>query len=411
MTLFAATRPPRHIAVGPGQRHAIGTYARAYGSRALICTDERMGQDPALRDLIDSLSASGVESRVYDRTLPEVPMSSVAECMAIARAFGPDLLVGLGGGSCMDLTKVVAVLLAHGGEPHDYYGEFKVPGPVLPVIAVPTTAGTGSEVTPVAVVADPEKTLKVGIASPELIPLVALCDPELTMTCPPGLTAASGSDAMTHAVEAFMAARREPASDLTYSHVFLGKNAFSDMYALQAIAKISANLETAVKNGSDMKARENMMWASMLAGLAFGVAGTAAAHALQYPVGALTHTAHGLGVACLLPYVMEYNRPSCVPELVQIADAMGLPRTGEDDEARAIAAIDAVEDLFIRVGIPRTIRDLGLADDQLDWAADQAMGAARLVKNNPRALDVAAMGHILHAAQTGARADLRKLPA
>jgi alcohol dehydrogenase len=301
------------------------------------------------------------------------------------------------------------VLLAHGGAPQDYYGEFKVPGPVLPVIAVPTTAGTGSEVTPVAVVADPEKTLKVGIASPELIPLVAICDPELTMSCPPGLTAASGSDAMTHAIEAFMALPREPASDLTYSHVFLGKNAFSDMYALQAIGRISRNLERAVKNGGDMEARENMMWASMLAGLAFGAAGTAAAHALQYPVGALTHTAHGLGVACLLPYVMEFNRPKCLGELVQIADAMGLPTEGQDPDARAASAIDAVENLFLRVGIPRTIRELGLAADQLDWAADQAMGAARLVKNNPRPLDVDAMGHILRAAQSGDRADLRKL--
>jgi len=411
MTFFAATRAPRHIVVGAGQRHALGSYARMLGSKALICTDERMGQDPVMGELIASLSAAGVESRVYDRTLPEVPMSSVEECLEIARAFGPDMLIGLGGGSCMDLTKVAAVLLAHGGKPQDYYGEFKVPGKVLPVIAMPTTAGTGSEVTPVAVVADPEKTLKVGIASPELIPLVAICDPELTYTCPPGLTAASGSDAMTHAVEAFMSMPRTATPDLTTNHVFLGKNAFSDMYALTAISHISKSLERAVKTGGDIQARESMMWASMLAGLAFGTAGTAAAHALQYPVGALTHTAHGLGVACLLPYVMEYNRPNCVGDLVQIAQAMGLSREGLDDEAYGAAAIDAVEDLFLRVGIPRTIRELGLAPDQLDWAADQAMGAARLVKNNPRTLDVAAMGHILRAAQDGNRAELRKLPA
>ena len=127
--------------------------------------------------------------------------------------------------------------------------------------------------------------------------------------------------------------------------------------------------------------------------------------------GALTHTAHGLGVACLLPYVMEYNRPNCVGDLVQIAQAMGLPREGLDDQAYGASAIDAVEDLFVRVGIPRTIRELGLAADQLDWAAEQAMGAARLVKNNPRTLDVASMGHILRAAQDGNRAELRKLPA
>jgi alcohol dehydrogenase len=165
-----------------------------------------------------------------------------------------------------------------------------------------------------------------------------------------------------------------------------------------------------VKAGDDMEAREGMMWASMLAGLAFGAAGTAAAHALQYPVGAMTHTAHGLGVACLLPYVMEFNSPVSRGSLVQIADAMGVPNTGESEEARAASAIDAVAQLFARVNIPLTIKDLGLNDDQLDWAAEQAMGAARLVNNNPRKLDLEGMGHILRAAQTGARHDLRKLP-
>ncbi|MEQ8935671.1 MAG: iron-containing alcohol dehydrogenase [Amphiplicatus sp.] len=411
MALFATTRAPRHIVVGAGQRHSLGHYARSLGAKALICTDERMGADKVLHGMVDSLASAGVESIVYDRTLPEVPMSSISECLELAKPFSPDMVIGIGGGSCLDIAKVASVLLAHGGEPKDYYGEFKVPGPTAPLIAIPTTAGTGSEVTPVAVVADPEKTLKVGIASPELIPHIALCDPELTLTCPPGLTAASGSDAMTHAVEAFMAARREPSSDLSYSHVFLGKNSFSDMYALRAISYIATSLEKAVKNGGDIEARENMMWAAMLAGLAFGAAGTAAAHALQYPVGALTHTAHGLGVACLLPYVMEYNRPNCIPELVQIADAMNVKDDGRGQEARADNAINAVESLFVRVGIPATIRELGLADDQLDWAASEAMGAARLVKNNPRPLDVAAMSKILLAAQTGNRASLRLVAA
>jgi alcohol dehydrogenase len=207
-----------------------------------------------------------------------------------------------------------------------------------------------------------------------------------------------------------MAVNKPITPELTTTAVFVGKNQFSDLYALAAIANIAKYLERAVKTGDDMEAREGMMWASMLAGLAFGAAGTAAAHALQYPVGAVTHTAHGLGVACLLPYVMEYNSPVARGSLVQIADAMGVPNTGESEEARAASAIDAVAQLFARVNIPLTIKDLGLTDDQLDWAAEQAMGAARLVKNNPRALDLDSMGHILRAAQTGNRADLRKLP-
>lgn len=411
MTLSAVTRSPRQIVVGVGQRHALAHYARGAGTRALICTDERMGQDAVLADMVDRLAAVGVRSKVYDRTAPEVPMSSVDEAVALGRAFAPDLIIGLGGGSCLDLAKVTALILAHGGKPQDYYGEFKVPGAILPVIAVPTTAGTGSEVTPVAVVADPDRALKVGIASPELIPQIAICDPELTLTCPPGLTASAGADALTHAIEAFTAGPRDWPSDITHSHVFVGKNAFSDLYALQAIARIGGSLERAVTTGSDLAARESMMWASMLAGLAFGAAGTAAAHALQYPVGALTHTAHGLGVACLLPYVMEYNRPNCGPALAQIADALGVPPSDGGEDERAGAAIDAVAALFARIRIPATIRELGLLPDQLDWAAEQAMGAARLVKNNPRPLDVAAMAQILRAAQSGVRADLRTLSA
>ena len=410
MGFFAATRGPRSITVGAGQRHGLANHAARKGSRILICTDERMAADPVTRDMIDRLSAAGVQSKVFDQSLPEVPIDAINQAVEMGRAFGPDVILGLGGGSCMDMAKMAALFLAHGGKPQDYYGEFKVPGPVVPLICMPTTAGTGSEVTPVAVIADPEKTMKVGISSPELIPEVAICDPELTLTCPAGLTAVSGSDALTHAVEAFMAVNKPITPELTTTAVFVGKNAFSDLYALAAISNIAKYLERAVKTGDDLEAREGMMWASMLAGLAFGAAGTAAAHALQYPVGAITHTAHGLGVACLLPYVMEFNSPVSRGSLVQIADAMGVPHTGESEEARAASAIDAVAQLFARVNIPLTIRDLGLNDDQIDWAAEQAMGAARLVNNNPRKLDLEGMGHILRAAQTGARHELRTLP-
>jgi alcohol dehydrogenase len=410
MGFFAATRGPRSITVGAGQRHGLANHVRRKGSRVLICTDERMAADAVTREMIDRLSAAGVQAKVFDQSLPEVPIEAIDQAVAMGRAFGPDVVLGLGGGSCMDMAKMTALLLAHGGRPSAYYGEFKVPGPVMPIICMPTTAGTGSEVTPVAVIADPEKTMKVGISSPELIPEIAICDPELTLTCPPGLTAVSGSDALTHAIEALMAVEKPVTPELTTTAVFVGKNAFSDMYALTAISNISKYLERAVTTGSDLEAREGMMWASMLAGLAFGAAGTAAAHALQYPVGAITHTAHGAGVACLLPYVMEFNSPVSRASLLRIADAMGVPSDVRGEEARAAAAIDAVADLFARVKIPLTIKDLGLADDQLDWAAEQAMGAARLVNNNPRKLDLAAMGHILRAAQSGDRAELRKLP-
>lgn len=186
-----------------------------------------------------------------------------------------------------------------------------MPGPVLPVIAVPTTAGTGSEATPVAVISDPDRTLKVGISSPHLLPRVAICDPDLTLTCPPALTAIAGADALTHAIEAFTAGRRAPSPELAQRHVFIGKSALTDHFALLAIRLLGRSLERACHDGADEEARADVMLAALAAGCAFGTAGTAAAHAIQYPVGALTHTAHGLGVATLLPYGWRPSLPSC----------------------------------------------------------------------------------------------------
>ena len=183
---------------------------------------------------------AGLAVRVDASTLPDVPVDSAIAAAEAQRSFAPDLVIGIGGGSCLDMAKCVALLLTHGGRPQDYFGELLVPGPILPLIAVPTTAGTGSEVTPVAVLSDSERTLKVGISSPHLIPVTAICDPDLTMTCPPGLTAIAGADALTHAIEAFTAIRRPLTASLTQERVFVGKNLTSDHFALRAISLLLA---------------------------------------------------------------------------------------------------------------------------------------------------------------------------
>ena len=185
MISFAAIRLPRKILFGKGQSGALGSVAAELGRRALVCTDARFAATPAFGNLMRLLEDAGLKLRIYDGVLPDVPRDTVAECAAGARAFAPDLVIGIGGGSCLDMAKCAASCCSPRRRLQDYYGEFKVPGPVLPLIAVPTTAGTGSEVTPVAVISDPDRTLKVGISSPHLIPAVAVCDPELTMTCPP----------------------------------------------------------------------------------------------------------------------------------------------------------------------------------------------------------------------------------
>jgi alcohol dehydrogenase class IV len=406
MSLFATMRAPRTILFGSGQRHALPGYARALGQKALIVTDERMGASPDLAGLVDGLKAAGVTAAIFDRTLPEVPLDCIAQCVEFGRAFGPDLVIGLGGGSCLDMAKVTALLLAHGGSPRDYFGEFKVPGPVLPLIAVPTTAGTGSEATPVAVVADSERLLKVGIASPQIIPLVAICDPELTLSAPAGLTAIAGADALTHAIEALTAGARTVDAATSHEHVFLGKNAMSDGHAREAIGYLARGLQRAVEHGQDLAARESVMYGALLAGLAFGTAGTAAAHAIQYPVGALTKTAHGAGVACLMPYAMTFNLSHATGSMAEVAIAMGVAEAGEDDRGNAERAIIAVESLFAAIGIPPDLKALGLREDQQDWTAEQSLGAARLVKNNPRPLDLSAMQAIVRAAFAGDRSRL-----
>ena len=406
MTLFATMRAPRTIVFGSGQRRSLPNYARALGQKALIVTDERLGGSHEVAALVDALKAVGVEARVFDRSPPEVPLDAIAQCAEFGRAFGPDLVIGFGGGSCLDMAKVAAILLAHGGSPRDYYGEFKVPGPVLPLIALPTTAGTGSEATPVAVVADSERSLKVGIASPQIIPLVAICDPELTLTAPSGLTAMTGADALTHAIEAITAGPRVVDGMVTHEHVFLGKNALSDSNAREAIRHLAKGLKRAVENGQDIEARESVMYGALLAGLAFGTAGTAAAHAIQYPVGALTHTAHGAGVACLMPYVMAFNRGHAVESMADVAEAMGVAERGDSAVGNAERAIVAVETLFGEIGIPKDLKALGLAEDKLGWTAEQSLSAGRLIKNNPRPLDLAAMTAIVGAAYAGDRGRL-----
>jgi len=166
MSLFGAVRLPRSILFGSGQRHALGAIAKQFGTRALICTDARLGSDGDFKAIVADLERSGLTTLVYDQTQPDLPTESVADCVRKTASFAPQVILGVGGGSCMDMAKAVAVLLSHGGELATYYGEYKVPAPVIPLIAVPTTSGTGSEVTPVAVLADSERGTKIGIASP-----------------------------------------------------------------------------------------------------------------------------------------------------------------------------------------------------------------------------------------------------
>lgn len=400
---YGVTRAPARLFFGPGQRRAIGRAARDLGKRVLICTDKRLAQLPLLQEILEDITvANGLEAMVFDATEPELPLAGILACVEACRAFDPDVIVGLGGGSCMDLAKLVSLLLSHPGPLSNYYGEFKVPGSVRPLIAVPTTSGTGSEVTPVAVLADPERTMKVGISSPALIPHTAICDPELTLTCPPGLTAISGADALAHAIEAFAAVARAPDPALAMERVFVGKNTLSDHYALTAIRLIFESLRTAVADGGDLAARSAVMLGATYAGLAFGSGGTAIAHAIQYPVGAQTHTAHGLGIGILLPYTMDFNARAAAASYAEIGRAIGAATPDQSDEAAARAAIAAVRKLFADIGIPPTLREIAVSEGDLDALSTLSMNAARLVENNPVTVNAGNIRDVLASALHGA---------
>lgn len=399
--MFGALRSPRNIVFGSGQRASLPGYVAALGQRALLVTDQRMADEETFRQLDLALRKAGLTVSVFAGVEAELPAECLVAGVKAASDFGAEVIVGIGGGSCIDAAKVIALIAAHGGQISDYYGEFKVPGPILPLIAVPTTAGTGSEVTPVAVVADPDRAVKIGIASPHLIPVTAICDPDLTLTCPPALTAMSGADALVHAIEAFTTAPRAELANMTLEHVFVGKNALTDSFAISAIGNIGRSLVTAVTDGSHAPARADVMLGSMQAGLAFGTAGTSVCHAVQYPVGALTHTAHGLGVALMLPYALAFNRSHALADIAEIGRVLGFAARGDDDMVSADRCIAGIVKLLSTISVPSTLAEIGVKSQDLPWIAEQALAANRLIKNNPRPIDRAGMDLLIAAAFAG----------
>jgi alcohol dehydrogenase class IV len=299
----------------------------------------------------------------------------------------------------MDLAKITAVVLSHGGQASDYVGDGKVPGPILPVYCLPTTAGTGSEVSAAAVLTDTASHLKVGVLSNHLRPRLALVDPLLTVSCPPKVTADSGIDALTHAIEAYTAVDNAdfplPAGERS---VYQGRHPFGDAFAEKAIALVGKYLRRAVADGGDLEAREGMALAAAMAGLAFSNVGVAAVHALEYPVGGATHCSHGAGNGLLLPHVMRFNLPLRRREIAAVAALLGEDVAGLDEAAAAQRGVAAVERLRDDIGVPRRLRDLGVAEGQLRGFAEKAAGIRRILRVNPRPATADDLEAILRAA-------------
>jgi alcohol dehydrogenase len=380
---------------GWGVSEELRTISKELGKRAMICTDKNMVKS-GIADKVESLlKEGGAEVLVYPEGRPEVDLATIDASAEVARQFKPDVMIGLGGGSNMDLGKCTAILLKYGGPLTKYYGEHAVPGPLMDIVCIPTTSGTGSEVSPVAVVADPNRFMKVGIATRRIIPKWALVDPSLTVSCPPHVTSHSGMDALSHAIESYCAKVPEGRSPHA---IFVGKNPASDGFAKQAIELIAQSLPTAVHDPSNREGREGMALASLLAGMAFSAAGTATVHALQYSVGEATHTSHGLGNAVLMPAVMKAILKSRIPEMAFIARAFDANLKTVSDEAAAEQAPELVAKLGDKVQIPRGLGAIGMKREQIAEMAELSTSVKRLLDNSPVSFDKEALIGILEEA-------------
>lgn len=386
------------LVFGPHAVDQLGELtARMKLSRVLIVTDRALVGHGLAETVAAPLRSAGIAIEIFDGGQPEPSLELARQCVSAAETFHPDGLLGLGGGSNMDLAKIAAVLLAHGGGPRDYVGDDRVPGPVLPLICLPTTSGTGSEVTAATVLTDSENKIKVGVLSNYLRPRLALVDPLLTLTCPAKVTADSGIDALTHAIEAYTAIDNEtfplPPGERS---VYQGRHPLGDCLAEKAIELIGLHLERAVREPGNVPAREGMSLAATLAGLSFSNVGVALVHAMEYPVGGAVHCSHGAGNGLLLPYCMRFNLGVRASRFARVAQLLGEQTVGQSEQAAAERAVMAVERLRAVIGIPARLRELGVGVDMLRSFAEKAFAIKRIVRVNPRPPSVADIEAIYH---------------
>jgi alcohol dehydrogenase len=366
----ASFRLPGQIILGAGAAEIVGAEAKRLGAtHAFVLSDPNLQTLGVTDRIVSSLSAQGVRSTVYTEIEFEPSIQSIAPAAAAARTAACDLVVGLGGGSTLDTAKAVAVLTRNPGQVEGYLGVGLVKQRGVPSVLIPTTGGTGAEITPNALFYVPAARDKKAIVSPHIIPDVALVDPLLTLTVPSPVTAATGLDALSHAIEAYTSLNASP---------------FTDLYALEAIRLIGAHLRTAVANGTDQPAREGMARASMFAGIAIGNAGTNIVHALAYPLQGQHRVTHGVANSLLLPYGMEFNALSNLSKFGSVAEALGEPIHGLSPRAAAARSTEACRLLSLDIGIPQTMREVGIKPEHIEDLVEGAMRMTRLLVNNPR---------------------------
>lgn len=389
---FSADR----ILFGPGAVRETGSVAKRLGvERLLIVTDPQLVGAGIVDQVCQSLTDAGLTLEIFDGGEPEPAFECAEAAIDAARRFRPDALVGVGGGSNLDLAKITAGVVTHGGNFRDYFHFDNLPGPVLPLLCIPTTAGTGSEVSHAAVLTDHEAGVKVSTLSPYLRPAAAIVDPDLTISCPRKATADSGIDALTHAIEAYLATHYDeiapPPSGIA---AYEGRHPLGAILAEEAIRLVGRHLVTAVQEPTHRPAREGMALAATLAGLAFSNCGVALVHAMEYPLGGVLHCSHGEGNGLLLPYVMKFNLPHRIPQLARVAELLGVDTRSLTAEAAAHSAIEAVDTLRSTIGVAGRIREFGGVAEQIPDFARKAFAIKRLMTLTPRPVTIEAIEEI-----------------
>ena len=371
MTPFVFNTTPS-IVFEPGAARRLGAIAgRKLGPRVLLVTD------PGLRKLglgdaaVASLEGEGIAVTIFDAVEADPSRATLEKAVEAGRAAQATGVVGFGGGSSLDVAKLVALLLGSGEDLDGAWGVAQAKGPRLPLVLVPTTAGTGSEVTPVSIITVGEEE-KRGVSSPVILPDIAVLDAELTLGLPAHITAATGVDAMVHAIEA-------------YASKNANNNPLSKMLARQALQLLGANIETVVREPANVAARGAMLLGSMLAGQAFANSPVAAVHALAYPIGGTFHVPHGLSNALVLPHVLRFNAPDAAHLYAEIA-ADAFPTLAREDgvQGRCAAFIEELAGLSKRLGMQTRLREVKIGEEHLAKMAADAMKQQRLLVNNPR---------------------------
>lgn len=374
MTKINIFQTTRRIVMGAGAVNQLADEVkRLRGTKVMIITDPGLVQSGIIAQVEGLLSQAGLEVARFSGVEPDPPYEIVAEAAEAVRQAKADLVLGIGGGSSLDIAKVAAVLVTNADPVTSYFGIDLVPQPGVPTILIPTTAGTGSEVTPIAILSDHHEKLKKGVVSPYLFPDCALLDPELTLGLSPEVTAATGMDALIHALESYTSKNATPMTDLL---------------ARQALDLLFNNIREAYAEGGNLAARANMLEGSLLAGMAFANAGVTAVHAFAYPIGAEFHIPHGIANTIMLLPVMQFNLLGNQDKFASLAQVLGQDTTGLSKRKAAQLAVEAMQELAEDLNVPQRLSVFGVKDEHIPGLAEGVMKVTRLLANNPRNLKV-----------------------